>query len=344
MIGAQALFTSCIERIVFEPTTGESRYVIDGFISDNLETYTITVFRTSPLEVEQYFPVENAIVSIIVNETDEILLDGGSEGEYCTPAIQATDNNSYQLKVLVDGLEFLSTPQALSSSKPDKDLGLSVRQFQRSFQTSSGYEKLEKGVMFSTEILKSDRETFYQWVVTEHYIIDAELIEHYEGNKYCYSTYYPTRTMLILEDIPVTGVTSYTHDLTYRKFDRAFKVDFCLEVERLVLNLEAYQYYNLIKKQGGSAGGLFDPTSFTIAGNMRSAEKDIDVLGFFGVHRREIDRIFINDDELPYRLESNTRCFGPFARMDGPDLYCYDCLEAKGPFKTNTITKPEWWR
>jgi hypothetical protein len=309
-----------------------------------MDTYTITVFRTAPLEIEEYFPVENAIVSIIVNNTDEIILEGGSEGQYCTPAIQASDNNTYLLKIAVDGLEFISTPQALPNSMPDNNLELNFREYQRSFITSSGNQRLENGVMLSTEILKSDSETFYHWVVTEHYILDAELIEHYQGNKYCYSSYYPTRTMLLLEDVPVNGVSSFTHDLIYRRFDRAFIKDFCLEVERLVLNLEAYQYYDLIKKQGSSTGGLFDPTSFSIIGNMRSSDEKINVLGFFGVHRRDIERIFINDDELPYRLEINEICFGPFSRMGGPEPYCYDCLESNGGFKVNTTTKPEWWR
>ena len=334
----------CKERFRFDVAEGESKYFIDGFITNVEKSHEFRIFRTIPLEKEQYEPETAAQVSLIINDTEEVGLEGGTDGVYCTPVMSAKDGDSYKLRIVVEWGTIESKNQELPDSDPGPELGLEVRTDSKEFILSSGTVRFENGVSFSTTIQKQPEATFYQWVVREHFILDAELNSSQPATKFCYITNYPIRTTLIHEDNPIDGVEEYSQDLLYLGFSRKFDVDFSLEVQRLVLNAEAFQFQELVKSQATNTGGLFDVSVFSIPGNYTYLDADRDVLGFFGVYRESSDRIFISQNELPYSLKIDQSCFGPFGRMEGPREYCYNCLDAPDGYYSITNTKPDWWR
>lgn len=337
------LLLGCKERIRFEIEEGESKYFIDGYLSDEMKSHEFAVYRTIPLELEQYQPETDAAAILVIDETDEVQLTGGPDGIYCTPVMAAEEGKSYRLRIVVDGAVIESKSQRLPETNPSFEMGLGYRTATKDFIQPSGAVRIEKGVMFTTEVEKLDEPVYYQWILREHFVLDAELNES-GPNKYCWITNYPIRKTFIHEDIPLDGVTTYTRDLEYLGFSRKFQVDFALEVKRLVMDFEAYNFFELIRVQATNSGGLFDAAAFSIPGNYNIDIDDQDVLGYFGVYRAQTDYVFVSQYELPYSLEQNKACFGPFARLDGPREYCYSCYDAPLGYYSLRGTKPDWWR
>jgi hypothetical protein len=177
------------------------------------------------------------------------------------------------------------------------------------------------------------------YVTRDIYILSTE---NYAGNKY--------------KLFPLHFINNRSAKLVY---------GYSLLVNQYALSEAAYKYWNQLRINTTTEGGLYEKQPLAANGNLRNlTHPEEEVLGFFGASSVKTKRIFVKDIEnLP--LETDPTCasrpvtFKELADSDASSwpLYlidnlderinapyfllgpgCVDCRELHG-----TLTKPDFW-
>jgi hypothetical protein len=82
--------------------------------------------------------------------------------------------------------------------------------------------------------------------------------------------------------------------------DKKLNIRYSILVKQYVLSKEAYEFFQLMKKNTETLGTIFDPQPTQLTGNIHSVnDKDEPVIGFFYGSSEQQKRIFINAAEVP---------------------------------------------
>ena len=145
-------------------------------------------------------------------------------------------------------------------------------------------------------------------------------------------------------------------------------IRYSILVKQYALAEDAYQYFQILKKNTESLGSIFDAQPTQLIGNIHSVKNPSEiVIGFFTASTVQQKRIFINrDDVIPWNpIDTGRSCdiknipqdsnnyllynypdnaYEPYYYGTMPDLiflakrYCLDCRANGG-----TTTKPSYW-
>jgi Domain of unknown function (DUF4249) len=348
---------ACVDPLNVKLTNLEKRLLVDGLITDQPGPYQVKLFYyTNELNrfgASQLTAATSAQVSIYDDLQNKISLNEISPGIYETDANELTGaiGRSYYLSIKTQtGIQYQSSVQKMTNPGEISNL-----YFEFQDEEQPKYSDALKVYIDAKGV--SDKENLFRWRWTtihttksrpelhtepiprgerpapepcSGYIYNGRLIKvgdctccicwsyNYNDGAFVSQNDYVSENQFnkqYLGMIPVTSMHFY---------DRYY-----IEIQQLSLSEEAYNFWNLAKKQQQGSTDIFQPNAIKIRGNVKSiTNPDEDVLGFFGASGVAIRSLYIPVSEVPYLLPP----------ID--DSIPFSCLDY---FKNPTTEKPFFW-
>lgn len=338
ILGINLLFLfGCKEAYYPDLAPNQSNFlVVEGFISNGDSATYVRLSRTVALnDTSTIKPERNAVVTVEGEDNTTYPLQEQTAGMYRAGQLQLDASKKYRLSIKTsNGNVYASEFLTLNQTPP-----LEVT-----------WERGANGVniTFSSSGLQNTAR-YYLWNFEETW----EVVSHYEARyKYnegriitrdaaeaksmfqCWKTNKPTVIRLIstvslqqnvIEREPVVFIPE-----GHEKLD----VRYSILVRQYALDKQAYEFYQLMKKNTESLGTLFDPQPSDIAGNIKSLSNPSEkVIGFVAASAVQEQRIFISKDDVP-DWKYNPGCITEYVLNEPEALSVFDGDELV-PFLAN---------
>ena len=332
---------------------GEPRVVIDGFLTDQAAAHKIRVSytnRVSDVNEIENVPIEDATVIIEDDQGGFTSLSFTNGGLYETaPGYRAEEGRAYTVVVtLANGEEYRSLPRYLPQTSP-ATAQLEVKGAVKSLLTPNSVEEEEEGASIIATIDRDSERHFYQWLISYYFIFEADLTI-YEANRFCYVKDTEIPKILLLQDNPVASgqASQLQYEIDFIPTDKRMKHEFGFEGRLLTMNESDYNFWESVKSLTENTGGLFDAAPYSLEGNITNTETGKPALGYFGVYRESMERIFFSQEDLGFISREFFPCalppFPPRTRVESfrDTLSCEDCRLTTLQENYGTV-RPEWW-
>jgi len=368
---ALLLSTGCREQYLPDIVAEAPNYlVIEGVLNAGQGATSVRVTRTTKIDRASAIVGEaNAQVSVEGKDNSTILLSYQGNGVYVHPGLNLAIGSEYRLRVRTsNGKEYLSA-YVVAKETPVID-------------SISWQRSADKGISFSVNSHDDAGNTrYYRWEYDETWEIRSTFFSTYvyeNGNvrrrilpaedvSVCWRNNSSTRIMLgstarlasdVVSMYPITGIPFGDDKLSFR---------YSILVRQYALPKDAYEFYDLLRKNTESIGSIFDAQPSEIKGNITCvSDPEEPVIGFITASSIEEKRLFISSSEVPdwrffqdcdnktVTLDSVSYYFGisgykPFDANINPLTdrvesykgsydYCVDCRDRNG-----STTRPSFW-
>jgi len=341
--------------------------VLDGFINTTPgDTSYITLSRTRNLsDSAQFSPEAHAAVTVEAEGGQRFNLLEKGNGRYYLPPQLFTAGRKYRLDIRTfSGSEYASEFVEAKTTPPidsvtwrkDNDVNIYV---------------------FTHDPANNTR--YYRWDYTETWEYDAFYDSNIGWDNNTVSLYYLDSSQLTFQcfrqarssDIAIATTANLTQDIvdsqrvaTVAAGTEKIAFRYSIEVSQFGLTKEAFEYWQLLKKNSNQLGTLFDPQPSQITGNLKClTNPEEPVIGFISFSSVSKKRIFIRGAEVaPWGYPSEERTcatrvippdsaiyylqdgkYSPAYYVSGGGLavapqHCVDCRTKGG-----TTTKPSFW-
>jgi len=288
----------------------------------------------------KYIPISGASVMLKDQQNNEWQFFEFEEGTYVLPShVIAKENVIYTLHVTIGEEQYVSTEIELQRNP----LLSTVKFKEDSIRTLDDMGRLtyQKGITLNTTIENPDKkENYYMFRVNPTYLFIAEKAGDVSPGKRCYITDFD-RTFSILKD----RAGGFDHDISFYKYSEKFRHNYSFLIKQFSMTKETYDFWEKVLFQLENKGGLFDRPGFTIKGNMKHVhDESKQMMGLFTIYSLSEQRIFINEDQLAYKVPFDIHYCFPVILPIPPDEIpgeCFDCRIKYGRKVTNI--KPDWW-
>lgn len=337
---AMSAYWGCVDP--FEPEVGayEETLVVDGLFSNSTDPSTVTLSRSFSYNEETGAPIEKATVVIEDDQGERIQLEETAPGVYQTDPAKNIGQigRSYRLLVTtLAGNQFESEWELMKAAPPIEDLFFG---FEERIPDDPDDNPIRGAQIYLNARDTENNTRYYRWEYEEtyEYILlypprirvefgpvpgggEDQIFnippDEFEGLR-CWKTENSTRIVIgttenltqdVIERFPLHFVDNSTSRLYLR---------YSILVKQYALNEAYYDHLRKVVDFNQTTGSLFDPIPSEIFGNIRSVDdKDIPVLGYFGVGGVSEKRIFITRQEIPLGFGAP---FGPMCQNDTVDL------------------------
>tara|TARA_R100000935_G_scaffold57642_1_gene92075 strand:+ start:818 stop:2017 length:1200 start_codon:yes stop_codon:yes gene_type:complete len=301
------LFCSCVEPYEIGTETFESALVIEGTITDQLETQEIKLSRSFKVEEDTPSPENNARVIVVGDDGAEYNFNSLEKGIYqSNNPFRARAGVNYTLEVTTqDGNNYSSNPSELSGTSIIDDVSAI-----RTIQPIGGVDSDGVAILVNSRGT-NDNNSYYRYTYEETYEIRSfyqvndkfiitenggiGIVPKEEQDYICYTTKYSneiilTNTNLLttndVESVPVHFINGNSRSIAYR---------YSILVKQFSLSREAYEFYELLKELSGSESLFSQNQPGSINGNVFSVSNDNEkVFGYFSVSAVDSKRLFFN--------------------------------------------------
>ena len=294
------IFTNC--KKPFEAPEGvvdETVLVVDGTIA--VGNGAGNIFKLSGLKTVQSNnsnpPEEKAKVSIVSSAGTSWLLNETSPGTY-QAVLNLPEKGSYKLLIeTVKGKKFESTLEAAIATpaidsitwKQPEGLDLYVH----------AHDPTNNTRYYRWEFI----ETFerHAWIQSELDFVNGQVISRPFGDQIytCWKND-SSKNIIINNTVSLSDdVVSYQPLTSMFKSNDKLSVRYSILVKQIGLSKEAYNFWNILKKNTELTGSLFDPQPSKMPSNIRCINDETKkVVGYVSVARISEKRIFIKNSEL----------------------------------------------
>lgn len=361
--------TSCREQ--YDPridSLEKSFLVVEGNLDPGADSTIIRLTRTYPLADTANVKMENsALVSVEGEDNTTRFLSNTGSGYYGTAGMNLTIGTQYRLRIkTIDGKEYLS--------------GF-VKARKTPLIDSISWERDPEGMwVYANTKDPSDATRYYRW----------DFDETWEIRSFYYSLYIYQRAVnsvrlrvLPAEDVSVCWKYDRSNSIILANSTRLQKdvihkapltllpagseklsVRYSMFARQYALDKEAYNFFELMKKNTEEIGSIFTPQPSELKGNIECISDPADyVLGYVTISTVEKQRIFItsppqwgfsvscqnieildNPDSLRYYFGGNYYSPHSFRESPPPRVYfsaypeCVDCTTRGG-----STVKPSYW-
>ena len=364
------ILVSCIKSYNPEIKSQDAyKLIVSGTITDYSGAQTISISQASSVNKPMEIPVTGCKVTISDDQGHIFpMIDSanGNYGGWIDPQYLVA-GNSFKVEILTpDGSKIVSDYDRFSTS-PEID---SVYYIRKDLATADPDELL-KGIQFYVDLDGNTTDShFYRWEAVETWEYHSEYpIEWYYlfgihrvfpadySKSICWSTLPVPKIYLLSTErltankyklFPLNFVDNKTPRLVY---------GYCLLAKQYSLSEAAYIYWDHLRSNSTSQGGLYEKQPLASKGNLHNCtHPDQDVLGFFGVSSVKSKRIFVRNVENLVMEHPPSCAYHPVTQNElsnFPDYMvylkvdtityvlengCVDCRELSG-----TIVKPDFW-
>lgn len=276
--------------------------VVEGFINAQGST-KMTLSRTAQLkDTSTIKPEQGASLTIMGEDNSAIQLSEDTLGHYRSDSVSLNKNQKYQLLIKTpDGKEYQSdflsakqTPPIDSISWRDENNGVNIYVNSHDKPENSRYYKW---TYEETWAIRS------QWAVLSGYVnrnVSARNTEETLKMYYCWHSQNSSAILQgstaqlsdnIISMIPLNNIPHYEEQLRIR---------YSILVKQVALDKQAYEFYQVIKKNTETTGSVFAPLPTDLSTNMHCVSDPAEkVIGYMSVSTEESKRIFISHDDIP---------------------------------------------
>lgn len=322
----------CVERFfIYEAAVVTPKIVIDGCITDECHAQKIVISQSSPNNWPYFLPYSACKVRVADagNHVFEFIEDIENEGCYlCTIDEQyLTVGNKFKLWVETpEGSIYESSFEELL---PCPEIDSVYYQIEK--MPTADPDKFIDGLQFYIDFSASDFfGHYYRWILEETYEyhsfwpikdyidVDGTYIRgHIDYSKFiCYKT----DTLNEIATLSTQALTKNSFKGAKLTFvdDRSQRLmyNYRLLVKQLSLNENSYTYWEKLKKNNKTGGGLFTKQPDIIVGNItNTGDSSETVLGYFGVSSVTTKAILVNEVK-EFSFLDIPRCSPTFARYN----------------------------
>ncbi len=327
------LILGCAEPFEPNSSTFIQAIVIDGLITDEFKEHEIILRKSSPIDTNQFIPLENADVKIVENGVANFVLTESSPGRYRTFPFQGSINATYQLQIITEeGLEISSEVVTLKPSPSIDEL-------------RAVFNILEPGGIRGIQILIDTRDqtntnSFYRWEYTETYQIVAPYPKRFEwlggtelesfdpGEfRFCWKTTGSSNVLIgsslrfgnEISSFPIRFLEEGSPELAER---------YSIEAKQYSLTEDSFEFWKSIRDIGERQGSIYDKQPGLVIGNVTAANGDALVLGYFDASQVRTERIFVSpvqfySEGLKIDRQFLDNCTGNLDTIPFTDLQSY---------------------
>ena len=287
----------------FEPeviSSPESYLVVDGFINTNGIT-TIKLSRTQSLATTATPPAESrATVAIEDDAGTAYPLAEQAPGTYASQALTLSPSRRYRLRLRTTaGRDYESDLVAAKLTPPIDRVAWAVG---------------PTGVRIAVNTRDPTNNTrYYRWKYEEtwefrsahqsdiEYVASTGTVELRTENIYrCWRSVNSNLIQLSSTEQLTEDVVSDFFLVSWPANSEQFRYGYSLLVRQYALTADEYAYWDKLKKNTESLGGLFDPLPTQLTGNVHCRQDaDETVVGYVGATSVAEQRIFIATADLP---------------------------------------------
>tara|TARA_R110002051_G_scaffold269806_1_gene330064 strand:- start:32050 stop:33273 length:1224 start_codon:yes stop_codon:yes gene_type:complete len=307
-IGCSLLFLNCIDPFEVEATEFNSALVIEGTITDQVETQRILVSRTFPLDTILMTGLSSAQVNVVDSDGGVFSFSEETTGVYeSTSPFAAIQGVTYTLKVeTADGKSYTSEETTVPA-KTSVDNLYAERDFidggaeEGMFIYVDSYDSSGQSKYYRYEYEETYKIIAPFWSALDAYIVsplpspevDTRIKTREEQvayNTVASNSIIQENTTGLGEDrvnkFPVRFINRENFILSHR---------YSILVKQFVQNRAAYAYYETLQLLSGTESLFSQRQSGFLEGNIKSdTNAEEDVVGFFQVSTVTEKRIFFN--------------------------------------------------
>jgi len=293
------LIAGCISQFIPETDENQELVVVEGFITDQYEIYTIKLSMSRPLSSKNIAkPLSGCIVTISDNLHNSYMLTETTSGTYATDPtqFQGMVGRKYTLNVKTNSpstnnYSYESLPVEM---KPVPQID-SIFYEKITIKEKDEFGPKKEGC----QIYLNTHDPagicrYYRWVFTETWEFR---LPFNVTNSVCWLTRNSSvinikSTSVLAED----RINRYPLNFISNKTDR-LKVRYSVLVNQYSLNEDEYIYWEKLQNISEEVGSLYDITPATVSGNIQCIEDPGEkVLGYFSVSAKSSRRIFIKEN------------------------------------------------
>ena len=313
LISFLLLLNSCITPFI--PHTGEDNklLVVEGLITDQLDTNTIKVSRSLPLGIRSNSkPVNGCIVTVSDDLGNMYRFKETIAGTYVTDPseFQGVIGRFYTLHINTsnasNNLNYESSPMEL---KPVPAIDSVYYEKVTIAEPAGGWTRKEGCRIYLNTNDTSNKCKFYKWDFNETWEFQ---LPYPVTNWRCWvSNNASPINIKTTSELTENRIVRHPLNFISNNTDR-LKVKYSILVNQYSLNRDEYVYWEKLQSVTESIGTLYDITPASVPGNIYCVENSNEtVLGYFSVSAKTSKRIFIKDRFLGLvNLYSYDDCYG----------------------------------
>jgi hypothetical protein len=290
----------------------QSFLVVEGNLNAGNDSTKIWLTRTIGLEAATRIIAENNAVLTVEgkdNTTRPLIVRGN--GLYVSPNLNLTIGTEYRLRIKTsNGKEYLSeyvkaraTPPIDSINKEEIDGQLWVYANTHDPSGSSRYYRWD---FDETWQIRSSYYSYYVYENSINYVrsrnFPAEEVYH------CWK-YDTSKTILLANSTNLLNDVIFKMPLTYiETSSEKVAVRYSIQVSQYALDKQAYNFFELMKKNTEEIGSVFSPQPSELAGNIRCVSDPLEyVLGYVTASTVEKKRAFFVASRPGFRMDCPTK-------------------------------------
>ncbi len=280
--------------------TDQNLLVVDALLNGTTGEANVILSRSIPLsETISQRPELGAFVSIETQLGNTFFLnDNSNSGQYSKTGISFLPNDQYRLVITTqDGKQYQSDYVELR---------------QTPLIDSVTWQPVDDGVDILINTHDAENQTKnYRWEYLEtweyvsafqsDYVFNGDQVIVRTDNIYnCYQNFIARNILVkstsklsedIVSEFPITFIP--------KQSDRLL-IKYSILVKQYAITNDAFDFWELLKKNTESLGGLFDPLPTQLTGNLQCVSNPEEiVLGYFSASTVSESRIFIKRKDLP---------------------------------------------
>jgi len=369
------ILVTCVKP--FDPqikSNEENKFVVSGLVTDQEGWQEVEVSLSSPIESPEYIPVSGCLPVIRDNLGHEFPMDEYKPGHYRVWMSQEflTQGTSYQLKVLTPDGEELESGFDMMHKGPPLD---SVYYFLEDAPTPNPY-LFYRGMQFYVDLnAEGDYSQYYKWDILEtwEYRAAHPVEYYYDGSHHQVIPPDSTNRVCWITGLAKNVFTLSTKSLAQNIYDKyplqfvdghhssRLGILYSFLVRQLALSDGAFNYWEQLRINSNTEGGLYEKQPLAIHGNIVNVTNpEKVVLGYFYAASESSRRYFYQDvegivlDFTDYCYESGLGRFGwkEFFKWEYPVYYYYnefgivrilnrECIDCR--LLGGTTEKPDFW-
>ena len=296
---------SCREAYTPPQITTNSNYlVVEGLINTGTDSTIFKLSRTVRLNAKTTTqPETHAVVTVESDANTTYLLKEITPGTYASAALGLSKTAKYRLRIITNTnthATYLSDFVPVKDSPPIDSIGYSL--------PANGLQ------IYANAHDATGNTRYYRWSYVEtwnfHANFDAEYIETYnrwinlripaQGIFSCWTSNAST-------DVVLASSAKLTQDVIYQapitiipSPSQKISVKYSILVKQYALTLDAFNFWQLLKKNTEQLGSIFDAQPSSITGNIHNiADNTEPVLGYISAGAVQQKRIFVDNTALP---------------------------------------------
>jgi hypothetical protein len=358
------VFDSCIDSFDIKLNDIQKYIVIDGLITDQPGPYTIKLFRSASLD-DQLSPavlITGAFVVIKDDLNNTYALTEITAGNYKTPAnFQGTVGRTYVLQMKIsENEQYESLPQKLLPVGEIEKVYYEFVQVEDSVTSNLANDPKNGFHIYLDGTVLPEQNKLVRWRTVGTYEITTYPANRKKPSNGLIIIMIPDPPLCsglslipyvhvvgpctcclcwpsIYDPEPILSESKFLNNDHVERLELAFvpaRKDFFskkyyFKVEQMSVTPEAFAFWQSIKKQAGTGSDLFQTPSGKTAGNMKPiGNTKTPIIGLFGVSAVRSHSLFIDKNEVPYRVWA-------------PERFEESCMKIITRYNTNV--KPDYW-